>query len=101
MLIQGFPIDSTIHEIRNVLRDKLKNSSLQQSIDARYTLQTAHSTVTRFKKGLQNTERFLTVLEKYRDFDFGTFEVKEVELVFNDWYMRESVVKQLHVFPLA
>ncbi|MGN7986969.1 2'-5' RNA ligase family protein [Pedobacter sp. 22226] len=99
ILIQGFLTD-TLNKIRNDLRKSFKSSDLQQSIDKRYTIQTAHSTVIRFRSELKNRTALIDLIEKYRDFDFGTFEVKQVELVYNDWYQREKFVKKLHIFSL-
>lgn len=100
ILIQGFLTD-TLNEIRDDLRTGFKNSDLQQSIDKRYAIQTAHATVIRFRSELASVEALLNPIEKYRDFDFGTFEVKQVELVYNDWYQREKFVTKLHVFKLG
>ncbi|RDC55493.1 mutarotase [Pedobacter chinensis] len=97
ILIQGF-LTEALNEIRNDLRFTFKNSDLQQSIDKRYAIQTAHSTIIRFRTELQNKNALLELIEKYRDFDFGTFEVNKIELVYNDWYQREQFVKKLHEF---
>lgn len=100
IMIQGFLHDSTLNNIRDELRNNFKHSSLQQSIDKRYTIQAAHATVVRFRKEVQNKEEFLDRLEKYRDHNFGTFTVNSLELVFNDWYQREEYVKKLFTFEL-
>lgn len=97
ILVQGF-LTETLNEIRDDLRLAFKNSDLQQSIDKRYAIQTAHSTIVRFRKPLQNKTALVNLVEKYRDFDFGTFDVKQIELVYNDWYQRERFVKKLHTF---
>lgn len=99
ILLQGFLTDS-LNEIRDDLRVGFQSSDLQQSIDKRYAIQTAHSTIVRFRQKLNDKNKLVQVLEKYRDFDFGTFEVKEIELVYNDWYQREKFVKKLHHFKL-
>ena len=100
ILIQGFLTD-ILNEIRDDLRAGFKNSDLQQSVDKRYAIQTAHATVIRFRSELIHVDALLSLIENYRDFDFGTFEVKQVELVYNDWYQRERFVKKLHVFKLG
>ncbi|WP_316827614.1 2'-5' RNA ligase family protein [Pedobacter miscanthi] len=99
ILIQGFLTD-TLNEIRDDLRATFKKSDLQQSIDKRYTIQTAHATVIRFRSELKNKDALINLIEKNRDADFGTFEIKEIELVYNDWYQRERDVKKLHTFSL-
>ena len=49
LMIQGFMNHESLNITRNNLRKKLKNTTLQQSIDKRYSIQTAHSTVCRFR----------------------------------------------------
>lgn len=100
ILLQGFFESDTLNEIRDQLRFSFKNSTLQQSLDQRYAIQTAHSTIIRFKENLTNKNAFLAIVEKYRDFDFGTFKVEKMELVYNDWYQRTQFVKNLHEFEL-
>lgn len=99
ILVQGF-LTETLNRIRDDLRVSFKKSDLQQSIDKRYAIQTAHATIVRFRKPLQNPVALINLLEKNRDFDFGTFEVKQVELVYNDWYQRDRFVKKLHLFTI-
>ncbi|GET26031.1 2'-5' RNA ligase family protein [Prolixibacter sp. NT017] len=101
VMIQGFSENDRLNELRESLRKQFRKSELQQSIDKRYVLQTAHSTVIRFRKPLQHKDTFLDKLEQFRDFDFGTFQVKEIELVTNDWYLRKEKVRTLSRFPLG
>jgi len=100
ILLQGFFESDTLNEIRDQLRFSFKNSTLQQSLDQRYAIQTAHSTIIRFREKLTNNNAFLAIVEKYRDFDFGTFKVEKMELVYNDWYQRAQFVKKLHEFEI-
>lgn len=100
VMIQGFTNNDSLNKLRNKLRINFKNSSLQQSIDTRYTIQTAHSTVMRFREKIINKQALLETLKKYRSFDFGKFKVKNIELVYNDWYQRERSTQQLHSFGL-
>jgi len=100
IMLQGFMNNSTINDIRNLLRLEFKNSPLEQSLDKRYAIQTAHSTIVRFRKELKNPKGFLKTIEQFKNHDFGTFEVKELELVFNDWYQRKENTKLLETFPI-
>ena len=100
LMIQGFPADESLNNLRNKLRDNFKKSPLQQSIDSRYVIATAHSTVMRFQEKLQNPEKLIEITEKFRDYVFGEFTVDKVELVFNDWYQRESNTIHLQDFNL-
>ncbi|QKG56539.1 mutarotase [Hymenobacter sp. BRD128] len=88
IMVQGFPQDDGLASLRNTTRRIFQSSGLQQSIDQRYRLQTAHSTVIRFRKPLANPALLLAVLRKYEQHFVGTFEVNTVELVYNDWYQR-------------
>lgn len=100
IMIQGFLGDSTLNEIRDNLRRNFRNSNLQQTIDKRYSLQTAHSTVVRFRKQFMRKNDYVKVLETYRDYYFGIAKVDTLELVYNDWYQRKESVKELYRFNL-
>lgn len=89
VMIQGFPSDDSLNILREKLRDNFKNSSLKQSIDSRYSIKTAHSTVMRFQKKLENPKKLIDAIEKFRSHNFGKFTVEKIELVYNDWYQRE------------
>lgn len=100
VMIQGFPKGSGLNILRDRLRENFRNTDLEQSLDKRYRLQTAHSTVVRFRKSLSDKRRFLEVLEAYRDYSFGTFRADSLEMVFNDWYQKAKLVEKLHTFSL-
>ncbi|PIF30616.1 2'-5' RNA ligase [Flavobacterium sp. 9] len=100
LMIQGFPTDESLNNLREKLRENFKKSTLQQSIDSRYAIATAHSTVLRFQEKLQNPKQLIDVAEKFRDFDFGEFKVENIELVYNDWYQREENTVDLYPFYL-
>lgn len=98
IMLRGFPEDDTLNSIRNNLRTNFKSSNLEQSIDKRYSIQTAHTTVVRFRKPITRLNEYLEILEIYRDHDFGTLCTNTLELVHNDWYHRAGHTKQLHTF---
>ena len=100
IMIQGFPSDETLNNLRNRLRENFKNSGLQQSIDNRYEISTAHSTVMRFQEKLHDPKKLIEIADKFRDYDFGEFEVKNLELVYNDWYQRKKTTRVLGDFGL-
>jgi 2'-5' RNA ligase len=100
VMIQGFPTDESLNNFRNKLRENFKNSVLEQSIDSRYTISAAHSTVMRFQEKLQNPKKLIEITKKFRDYDFGEFEVKNIELVYNDWYQREGNTVHLAKFMI-
>ena len=100
IMLQGFMNNNQLNEIRNNLRVEFNNSKLEQSLDKRYSIQTAHSTIVRFKTPFSQKQNFLKIIDKYVDYEFGTFEVKKIELVYNDWYQRKEFVKKIHEFEI-
>jgi hypothetical protein len=66
---------------------------LEQSLDKRYSIQTAHSTIIRFRRELNQKRCVLKLIDKYVDHDFGTFEIEK--WVCNDWYQRKEFVKKI------
>lgn len=100
LMVQGFLENDTLNQIRDNLRTDFKNTELEQSMDKRYAIQTAHSTIFRLKEKMENKESFLDIVEEYRDYNFGTFKVNSLELVFNDWYQRKEYVNTLHKLKL-
>ena len=100
IMIRGFFNNNTINTIRDNLRANFRDSGLQQSMDSRYVIETAHSTVVRFREKLSDKERFLNLIEQYHEQDFGTFTADTVEFVCNDWYQRKKYVSGLCRFRL-
>lgn len=101
IMVQGFMMNNFIDTFRQNLRKAFKTSKLQQSLDQRYVLNTAHATIFRFRKKLNNKDRFLKVIEDHLESHFGTFEIKNVQLVSTDWYHRQKLVKSLHTYPIS
>ncbi len=100
ILIQGFPENDALHLLRNRLRQEFQASSLEHSIDKRYAIQTAHSTVLRFRTPEVPHQSLTPLLKAYRHTDFGMTEVDQLELVFNDWFQRWEKVQLLSRFNL-
>ncbi|MGB8318325.1 MAG: hypothetical protein WCE54_09390, partial [Ignavibacteriaceae bacterium] len=68
--------------------------------DIRYRIKTAHSTVIRFREELKHSLNFLSLLEKYRDYNFGKTKINQLELVQTDWYHKKEKVLILNKFEL-
>jgi 2'-5' RNA ligase len=100
IMIQGFPDSNSLHQIRDSLRDNYAHSDLESRMDVRYVISTSHSTVIRFPEKPLNPVEFVDLIETYRDFDFGSFEVTQLEFVYNDWYQRAGFVEKLAMFDL-
>jgi 2'-5' RNA ligase len=100
IMVQGFPVDDRLKLLRQKLRDSFRNSPLEHSMDKRYILETSHSTIIRFKRPIVNKNLFIDCLNKYRSYDFGISEIDKIELVYNDWYMTNSIVSKIKTFDL-
>ena len=100
VLVRGFPEGEGLAALRDELRRAFRASGLQQSIDQRYSIQTAHLTVLRFRVPLPDAGPLLRVLDAYRAYPFGTWEVRDLELVFNDWYQRAAHTVLLKKYQL-
>lgn len=100
IMIQGFPENEILNNLRDQLRNNFKNSSLEQSLDKRYAIQTAHATVVRFRHELKNKMSVLKTIQEYKNHDFGIFTVHELEFVFNDWCLRKQKTKILEKFSI-
>jgi 2'-5' RNA ligase len=101
VMIQGFPLDDNLAILRDRLRDSFRASNLVHSMDKRYTLKTAHSTVIRFKRPLHNNRNFIDFLNQYRDYNFGSVEMNSIDFVYNNWFMTNSIVKTINSYKLS
>ncbi|WP_031425461.1 2'-5' RNA ligase family protein [Flavimarina sp. Hel_I_48] len=95
IMVQGFMENESLNNIREKLRKEFKKSDLEQSLDKRYSIQTAHATIMRFRSELKEPEQFSKILDENIDYDFGTFKIEKFELVYNDWYQRDQFVTKL------
>lgn len=99
VLVRGFPEGDGLAKLRDELRRVFRASGLPESIDQRYSTQTAHLTALRFR-ALPDARPLLRVLAARRAYPFGTFEVSAYELVFNDWYQRAAHTVLLKKYQL-
>ena len=101
ILVQGFPDDNQLNDLRDLLREAFSQSGLQHSVDARYRLETAHVTAIRFRKPPVKPANFVKKLAEYRDCDFGRCIIDELELVGNGWYQQKGNVEMVRRFTLG
>jgi 2'-5' RNA ligase len=101
VLAQGFPRGPALETLRERLRFHLRDRGLGASLDQRYRLMTAHTTLFRFVAPLQGAQRFTELLASMRDEPLGCMRVDEVELVTNDWYMSSNSVERVAAIPLT
>ena len=100
LIVKGFPLNENLENFRQNLRESFATKNVEQSLDKRYKLVTAHSTVVRFAKPVEDKEKVFALINTYRHFNFGTQNFDQVEFVYNDWYQRSSIVKNLNTYLL-
>ncbi len=100
IVAKGYDPTGTLNKIRAALRSAFKRTSLVHTIDQRYVLKAAHSTLIRFKKPLVSPQLFADFLEYQQTIPFGTMTVNAIDLVFNDWYMKKEKVSLLDRYAL-
>lgn len=100
LMVKGFPLNEYLKNFRQNLRESFATSNVEQSLDKRYKLVAAHSTLVRFTKPIEDIDKVFSLIDAYKNFNFGTQYFDQVTLVYNDWYQRESIVKTLNSYPL-
>jgi 2'-5' RNA ligase len=100
VLAKGFPRDGTLERLRARLRDALRTRGLDGTLDQRYRLVTAHSTVLRFVAPPLEPARLAAVLADVRNAPLGCLRVERLQLVINDWYMSSAAVEPVATFTL-
>ena len=64
-------------------------------MDKRYFIETVHGTMFRFTKPFEGKEEFIIMLEDFKDYDFGQTRINEMEMDYNDWYMKEKIFENI------
>jgi len=100
ILIKGYPTNNSLNLLRKKLRTNFKQVNLEQSIDSRYLITTAHITALRFRKKLKNKKTFLNLVGQFKECNFGNSKVEYFELVYNDWYQKTENVTILNQFKI-
>jgi len=100
VMIQGFPQDDTLAQIRDDLREALRQNQLGEQLDARYKINTAHITVMRFCNGSLDGEKLLGLLEASREIGFGETRAEKLELILGDWYASADTAQTLQEYKL-
>ncbi len=100
VMIRGHMLTEQLNQMRENLRNEFRNSSLLHSIDQRYAIFTAHSTVVRYRYPIENVPAWIHTIREYQNRYFGIQQVNQLELVFNDWYQRKDKVSLIKLFKL-
>jgi 2'-5' RNA ligase len=101
VMVQGFPGDETLAQIRDELRETLWRNKFGEQLDVRYKINTAHITVMRFCNANINGKRLLATLQANRTTDFGETCMPHLELILSDWYASASTARILQKYKLA
>jgi len=101
VLARGFPRDGTLELLRARLREQLRARGLDGSLDQRYRLVTAHSTLLRFVAPPPDPDRLAAALTALRDLPLGTMRVEGLQLVVNDWFMSSAAVESIETYALT
>ncbi|HEU6448259.1 MAG TPA: 2'-5' RNA ligase family protein [Verrucomicrobiae bacterium] len=99
ILIQGFPVDDSLVQLRNKLRSALAARNLAENLDRRYKIATAHLTVARFSSP-QNWQPLKSLLAANRQRDFGRTCCDSLQLIKADWYASTGSVETLCEYQL-
>jgi 2'-5' RNA ligase len=100
VMIQGFPQDDTLEQIRQDLRQTFRERGFADRLDRRYANQAAHVTAVRFCNPRADWPRLAAVLAAHRQTDFGQMQVTRLQLVFGDWYATAGRERLLEEFAL-
>jgi 2'-5' RNA ligase len=101
IMVQGFPRDSALNQLRTNLRQALRSRGLGAGLDQRYQIITAHATVMRFRTQPPNLSELIDGLISYRTHYFGQTTIDTLQLVRHDWYMSADKVVVLAEYRLA
>jgi 2'-5' RNA ligase len=101
VLIQGFPQDDALTELRNDLRNALRDHAMGENLDRRYKIAAAHLTVMRFSHPQADWKRLLDFLRAHRETDFGETRFRSLQLIWSDWCASTDAVRVLREYQLG
>ena len=100
-MIQGFPQNEALAEIRDELRHTFRRNLLGGDIDRRYKINTAHVTLMRFRHAQADWKALVPLLKANRQTDFGKTIARKLQLLWGDWYASARSVRTIQEYPLA
>lgn len=100
VMIQGFPMDDALLQLRDEVRDAFRKAGLGGNLDRRYKTVTAHLTVMRFSEPEADGKRLFEFLQENRETEFGETYFKTVQLIWSNWYASSGVVRVLQKYSL-
>ncbi|GAK49134.1 hypothetical protein U14_00352 [Candidatus Moduliflexus flocculans] len=100
LMMQGFAEKNALNLLRDHLRAILTQHGLGDTLDTRYRIQTAHSTIVRFQAPLRNPPDFLTRLRYLRASASARTLCTSIQWVKNDWFLSRDTVELVEEFHL-
>lgn len=97
--IQGFPLDESLSELRNALRNILASEKLINLETKKYNIETAHVALIKFVQKLDD-KKLLKVIDSLRDIPLGTFEIKEIVLNISSRYDKIKTIEVVDEFNI-
>ncbi|MCB2199482.1 2'-5' RNA ligase family protein [bacterium] len=101
LMVRGYPSGEGLTVLRDRLRETFLESELEQSIDSRYRIETAHLTILRFARSVARPKEFLDLLRETSTIEIGRCKIDNVEFVANDWYQRQANTRLIERFQLG
>lgn len=95
VLAAGYPRGPALEALRARLRAELTARGLDDTLDARYRLVTAHATLLRFVRPLGDPAALAALLARLRREPLGVLQARELELVINDWTMSSATLRRV------
>ena len=83
ILVKGYP-EKIIYDILTTLNKALANNNISRM--NLYKDIIFHSSLVRYKTKISNRDKLIKFISDNYYYDFGTFDVSEIELIYHDWY---------------
>ena len=101
IMAQGFVEEDRLNALRDSMRAAFASAALRTTMDARYRLETAHTTLLRFAARPESPAELHELVSEHRSRNFGQTRVGNIELVVNDWYMTTEKLGNTETYRLC
>ncbi len=105
VFVYGQSAGDALNALREALRGPLQAAGLADRMEQRYQSVTTHSTILRFQtqpapEQVRALHAWIAAHRERAPHNLGTMSVREVEFVYNDWYLSRDVVRVLGRYAL-
>ncbi|WP_158970088.1 2'-5' RNA ligase family protein [Paraglaciecola sp. L3A3] len=101
VLLAGHTDQLQLADLRSQVREAITISGTAHSMDSRYKIETAHSTIFRYQTQPTNSHSLIQFLQKNHHRQFTHMRVGSLDLVFNDWYQTKKNTRLIGHIDLA